>query len=108
MEYQVDLGVCKAWEEKIKKPIKQLEKLTGKKFKSAYDYDKTAVKIDTKELKDFRKRKSEGYYSKEQKEQRETKRLDDLKESMLTKVESDFQEIIKKYEYEKQIKQALG
>lgn len=103
----VDLGICKAWEERIKEPIRQLERLTGTKFKSAFDYGKRAVKIDTEELKKFRKRKSEGYYSKEQKEQREAKRLDKLKESMLTKVESDFQQIIKRYEYEKQIKLAF-
>lgn len=94
----IELGVVKGWKNKVNKAIKKLEQLTGKKFKSSYNRDKNEIITDPKKLKEFRELKKSGYYSKEAKQERENKRLSDLKSAMIDKVNADHKKAILKHD----------
>lgn len=96
----IELGVVEHWKIKVNKAIKKLEQLTGEKFKSSYCKDKNEILTDAKKLKEFTELKKLGYYSKESKQEREDKRLSDLKSAMLNKVNADYKKAILKHDNE--------
>lgn len=96
----VDLGIVKGWKETVKKAIQELEKLTGKKFKSSYNRDKNEITPNPDKLKEFKKLKKADYYSKDAKQKRENKRISDLKKAMIDKVKSDYKKSILKHDRE--------
>lgn len=93
----IELGVVEGWKSKVKKAISNLEKLTGKKFKSNYEIDKNEIKIDPDKLKRFRTLKEQGYYSEESKKRRVKERLLNLNKAMVSKVRADYNNSILKH-----------
>ena len=93
----VEIGIVEGWKNKVNNAIKELENLTGKKFKSSYEKDKNEITTEPEKIKEFKALKNCGYYSKESKTKRENKRLSDLKESMIEKVTKDFNKKVSKH-----------
>jgi len=99
----VELGIVAGWKKIVNKAISELEKLTGLKFQSKYEKDKNDISINADKLKEFRELKKSGYYSKEAKQERENKRLSDLKSAMINKVNADYKKAVLKHNKERAI-----
>lgn len=99
----VELGVVDGWKKTISKAVKKLEELTGLNFKSKYEKDKNDISMDSDKLKEFRQKQKDGFYKLEAKQERENKRLSDLKEAMIKKVNDEYKKQVSKYEKEKNI-----
>lgn len=67
------IGVVDAWEKQAKKGIKQLEKLTGEKFKSAAT--KSNIHYSAEEMNEASEQFESGYYTPEAIEAREIERV---------------------------------
>lgn len=99
----IELGIVKGWKKIINKAISELEKLTGLKFKSKYEKDKNDITINFDKLKEFKQKEKEGFYTVKEKQKRESKRLNDLKTAMIMKVNTDYNNAIKKHQKELEV-----
>ena len=90
-----ELGILNQWEKEAKKAIKQLEDLTGETL--IIDSVKTQyVEPEPDKVKDFKRLKSEGYYTIEKKRERAIQARNDRKAKALKKAKDDYtKEVLK-------------
>lgn len=106
LEYAIhlkDLGVLSQWEKEANKAIKQLEELTGNDFDP--DSERTQYnEPDPEAVAEFKKKKSEGYYTPEKKAERAKQKREEDINKHLAKISNACQEEVDKAENEKRVK----
>lgn len=102
-KYQlITLGIVKKWQKDADVAIKQLEKLTGKKFKSTATRAEK-ITLTTSEIKAIKKKIEEGYYTPAARKQRIADQRAAEREEKIAKLKKDADEEIKSIELERDI-----
>lgn len=90
-----ELGVLKQWKKQAKQAIKKLEEMTGKQFIN--DSKKSNYDVPTKDqIKDFKAKKKNGYFTPEKKKERVKAKKKELKEKLIQNTKEARNKAVKK------------
>eukprot|EP00918_Siedleckia_nematoides_P098118 GHVU01214820.1.p1 GENE.GHVU01214820.1~~GHVU01214820.1.p1 ORF type:complete len:309 (+),score=46.21 GHVU01214820.1:707-1633(+) len=99
----IKLGIADRWKEQAKEAIKQLEELTGNKFKSDKEQE-YKIKVTKEDIKEIEERAKNGYYTHQEEGKREAKKAENAKEKLVIELKETAKKEIEEINKELEIK----